>query len=720
MLNQTAKRILIDISIIVGTLLIVFFVVPAYMISISVSDYLFLNFSILFEIAFFLLCICMFFFLILYWVCFLVFSDHRILRSILIFSFYWFMLSGLLFPLIEGGGLVEPISTRANFTNIVLVVFFSFLLTYLVQREQKNLILIFTAVFLTSNVLISSTNLPFLNNKNSSIFENLHTLSSDSNIIVLSLDGISGSVINELFNNEPALTSDFKDFTLFTNTYSSFPATKESIMSELYGQKKFNDIALDSVELDNKLKEIPLLINAVDQDIYSYGQYNMYVHDSSRALPMGGIVQLINESDKMMVNQVLDFFDYLIVRLGTRNLLQLIADGPSTLVTNFYQPSEIETESNYGNFISKLQNHKGPNWDVKTILTVWGFSEWVNRLKVEKKPRSLRFLHFSFSHFPVDFDENCNYRSNDREWFANNQNEIGIENETRCSLKHLSSFLKKLNSLNVYDNSLIILKSDHGMPVSYYTSYPKNIRLNNHSVWGYDRYRPFMMIKGFNQKQSSILKKHETVNLSDLSRTICNASNIYENCSIYSGLDLIADELISRPKEFFMYVPKNERSSYLYNDLTEIKLLREDNVFSQLQKNNVSVSEQVSYENEDLNSLAIVQLRDLKKIHDALGKYFTKYGNYPASIGWDGLYTHSGNASENWIQGLVPEFLNSLPRDPRLNSSPYTQYLYKSNGKDFKLISENGFIAGKVEKSYVDPIRSSHAFGFWSDGAVNW
>lgn len=720
MINLISKRILIDIALIAGTLLIVFFVVPAYMISVSVNDYLFLNFSILFEIALFLSCVCFLILSSFYGLLYLISRKLKILRSVVIFFFYWFMFSGLLFPLTEGGGLVEPISTKVNIANVCLVALLSFLLTYLVQRRPKKLIVIFTAAFLTSNLLMSINSLPFLNNKNSSVFENLHTLSTESNIIVLSVDGISGSVVNELFNNDITFTSDFKDFNLFANTYSSFPATKESIMSELYGVKKFNDIAKDSVELDNKLKDIPLLINADGEDIYSYGQYNMYSNDSGRSLPMGGIVPLIDENDQMMFNQALDFFDYLIVRLGTSYLLKFIGDGPSNLVGNFYQSDEIKIVSDYGNFISKLQDHKGPSWDVKTILTIWGFIEWVDRLKVENKPTSYRFLHFSFSHFPVDFDENCNYRSDDRNWFANNQNEIGIKNETRCTLKQLSLFLAKLKSLNVYDKSLIVLKSDHGMPANYYTNYPKNIRLNNHSVWGYDRYRPFMMIKDFNQKQNSIIKKYETVTLSDLAKTICNASRLSKDCSIFAGLDLIKNDSATAQKDFFMYVPKSERSSYLYNDLKEINILRESNILSQIKKNNVSISEQNSYEDLDLDNLAIIQLSDLTKIFNALNKYYIKYGNFPTSIGWDGLYTHSGNASEDWIHGLVPEFLDALPRDPRLNSSPYTQYLYKSNGKDFKLISENGFIAGKVKKSYVDPIRASHAFGFWSEGAINW
>lgn len=85
------------------------------------------------------------------------------------------------------------------------------------------------------------------------------------------------------------------------------------------------------------------------------------------------------------------------------------------------------------------------------------------------------------------------------------------------------------------------------------------------------------------------------------------------------------------------------------------------------------------------------QLRDLKVIKNALEKYYIKYNSYPVSEGFDGLYTKWGKEGKIWIKGLVPEFLDSLPRDPRINKNKTQQYLYKSDGKDYKLIA-NGVI----------------------------
>ena len=99
---------------------------------------------------------------------------------------------------------------------------------------------------------------------------------------------------------------------------------------------------------------------------------------------------------------------------------------------------------------------------------------------------------------------------------------------------------------------------------------------------------------------------------------------------------------------------------------------------------------------------------------------------YPMSSnkggGWDGLFTSWGKSGEKWIAGLVPEYIDSLPRDPRKNKQGHQQYIYKSNGKDYKLIahgiSDRDFVYS-VDKSFMDPKRK-RACGYWTKGAKNW
>lgn len=118
-----------------------------------------------------------------------------------------------------------------------------------------------------------------------------------------------------------------------------------------------------------------------------------------------------------------------------------------------------------------------------------------------------------------------------------------------------------------------------------------------------------------------------------------------------------------------------------------------------------------------------IVIEDLKKIKKALSEYYKDNKKYPISVRFDGLYTNHGKAGINWIPGLVPKYIKSLPRDPRRTGDGSKQYLYKSNGKDYKLISHaavNGKSVVKFNPELLDPKRKYWAYGYWTKGAKSW
>ena len=114
------------------------------------------------------------------------------------------------------------------------------------------------------------------------------------------------------------------------------------------------------------------------------------------------------------------------------------------------------------------------------------------------------------------------------------------------------------------------------------------------------------------------------------------------------------------------------------------------------------------------------RINDLNMINDALNLYYVKNGFFPKSIGFDGLYTSWGEASEEWIKGIVPDYIKELPSDPRNTSEPNLQYLYKSNGRDYKLIAHGVKAITAKDLLLTDPRRPTHAIGFWTTLAKDW
>ena len=126
------------------------------------------------------------------------------------------------------------------------------------------------------------------------------------------------------------------------------------------------------------------------------------------------------------------------------------------------------------------------------------------------------------------------------------------------------------------------------------------------------------------------------------------------------------------------------------------------------------------------------RVRDLIDLRNALEAYRADHGRYPQSPGpgaWAGLHNASGLPTPNWIPDLAPRYIASLPHDPRDASSGTGQYVYVSNGTNFKLLAlypeRDCEVIAKLRPDLLDPIRGGdpypcHAYGFWSPGAAEW
>lgn len=121
------------------------------------------------------------------------------------------------------------------------------------------------------------------------------------------------------------------------------------------------------------------------------------------------------------------------------------------------------------------------------------------------------------------------------------------------------------------------------------------------------------------------------------------------------------------------------------------------------------------------------QISDMYKIILALELYKLDHRSYPMSSrqgeGWDGILSRYGESREDWIQGLVPEYISELPVDPRNPASDKHQFIYKSNGANYKLIVHSSSDCEFVRTLYpatIDPKRNCYAYGFWTKRAARW
>jgi hypothetical protein len=116
-----------------------------------------------------------------------------------------------------------------------------------------------------------------------------------------------------------------------------------------------------------------------------------------------------------------------------------------------------------------------------------------------------------------------------------------------------------------------------------------------------------------------------------------------------------------------------------------------------------------------------IRLRDFQQMSGALTAYKKAHGAYPIAS-FVTAYPN-GKHEPHWIPGLVPDYLVKIPEDPRGSSDPTRQYMYASDGKNFKIISHapEDFVAvAQKLPQLIDPRRPTWAYGIWTNGAAPW
>jgi len=494
------------------------------------------------------------------------FKAYKTADHFSLFVIAWIVLAGFILPVSISIGMVEPEKTPIDKLNFVIVFILAISLTVFAVRSSKKAVLWFLALVVTASVIpslftvykhLDLVKMPVAKvaGKN---FNDI--LSNKKNILVVSFDGLPGRVIADLIKTDSGFSKVFKDFTFFENALSQAPVTRLSLMGEIYGVRDYKSIGKDHAGVFRGLQQQGLndhLLTSKVADSYQYG----YSFIDTKRLPLRAVGGFYRKQLETVA-----FFRYPLVRIATSISLFLLPwDAGVDLIKTFLSYSDLD--SNFAN----LDRHNGRNWDIKNILKIIEYNSWVEGLGVGEKEFSIRFLHFTFTHFPVDFDANCNYRSDDANWFRSSQSEDGVRSQSVCALSLLSDFIHKLEQLGAYDKSLIVLKSDHGEPPYFYSDEPDNLQINGHKYFGYNRYRPTLMIKGFNTSNGGITFNKDLVLLNDLAKTLCVNSGLDMHCDLFPGLDLMAEDLES-DNPYFIYVVKNAKSSVKFETYLSVKI----------------------------------------------------------------------------------------------------------------------------------------------------
>lgn len=491
--------------------------------------------------------------------------------------FFFTVLTGLVLPLTGEAGQVEMRSIPLNTENLLLAAVGAMVLLVISFTRWHGALLFGVVAFLAVNAVtsVSKASVALSSQKRENM--SIYTASSTKNVFILSFDGLPGPVATEVLNENPELQRQLKDFTFFPNAITSSPATFASITSETSGDVDLKEEFGEQTAIMERMDHGRLITNTLEKNgfvVSTYGTYGRMFSEQARDFAIGTLGEA--RLARYGVRNSAEVLDYALARTFS----------PLTVFVTAVTEDVIRRidKTDKSSFTHRLINHAGDDWDKINLLGFTDFYAYLESLHVGETAPVAHFTHFLHTHFPIDLDAECNYRSDDKEWFQARQNRQGAKDETECVLRQAALFVNKLRELDIYDKSMIVLKSDHGQPVSYNDpTRLESFTIRGHKYWGFARYKPLLSVKPFGENRETLSIDERPAILGDLATTICTAVEIAENCERFPGYDLLRPgNTIPEDATYFVNIVAKSDATFKIDGHESIRMRRTRNFFEDL------------------------------------------------------------------------------------------------------------------------------------------
>ncbi|RDU60174.1 sulfatase-like hydrolase/transferase [Helicobacter marmotae] len=375
---------------------------------------------------------------------------------------------------------------------------------------------------------LSSTELPSYNDK-------LLAFSKDKNILVLILDAFSGSHFEIMLEDNPTLQEHFKGFTYYHNTLATSNNTQFNTPAILGGHS-YTTLSLLKQGIkrpyDSYLQafsKIPKTLQENGYEIALYGLDPLRKEDLAKVLGdeatlaenkgeyMGAYIQQYHLQS--YITQSLADYKKSHNALGTLISIGLFRAAPYTIRARIYKDERWLFAS-----VNALDDF---HTQIKYFSDIAMFPLTSNTNA--QKP-TFKYIKSLSSHYPWYLDHDCKpnisaqsqlpqaYKNIIVKEYQNAYNHNHYNNEL-CSIQAITQWLTYLKNEHIYDNSAIIIASDHG----HYDSF-KQI-LNNHGEQLGKQSDALLLVKGFFEN-APLKRDGMLMSNADIASMICYFANI--------------------------------------------------------------------------------------------------------------------------------------------------------------------------------------------------
>ena len=276
--------------------------------------------------------------------------------------------------------------------------------------------------------------------------------SSAQNVIFVVLDEFQSDIFSELLEKDrPWFDEQFSGFTYFADHAGAFPTTSLSFPAMLTGQTYRND------------RPVPEFVRGAfgKGSIFHGLQQHQYEIDLASILSTawvddwfpddgdGGGVDAtrmtirkpyvgIEDYRRFTARQLIEFS---VFRHVPHVAKQALDRRPDWFTRLFWAKSRDS--------VSEERRHEARSSQAF-------FRQFIDRISVNRDRAVFKFIHLGIPHQPVVFDEKCTFQGVTH---FSRETHLG---QSQCAVNLVSEFLDTLRSLGIYDQSLIVVCSDHG------------------------------------------------------------------------------------------------------------------------------------------------------------------------------------------------------------------------------------------------------------------
>ncbi len=340
---------------------------------------------------------------------------------------------------------------------------------------------------------------------------NMFQMSKDTNFVILLLDAVNGQTMYDIIASDTDYQDIFTDFTFYSNMMGVYPATKYSVPYILSGQWFENQTSFREYEAEAYASS-PFLAS-MGEEGYQLGVYEADLQANDRGKER--------------------FENVLPSRRGIGNKL-MFAKWQIQMTGFKYAPWSLKKHT----FVNPNDFNKAKIPPEGEELFTSSNSEFYDTLLQEElsytDAKCFRFIHIVGGHPPFIYNEEAEEIP---------EEEGSYEESIKSSLTITREYLDKLKAGGVYDNSVIIVMSDHGFHMGDYS----------------ERQNPIFFVKGINEKHD--------FNVSDAPVSYVDLQEAYQRLLSGADSDQIFDWKSGEERErrylFYEYSEEERMIEYM-------------------------------------------------------------------------------------------------------------------------------------------------------------